>query len=93
MTKYLMLGISAFLLLSSFQKLEARTHFGLQFGAGCVERRVCTPVYVEEEFYYDSPYYCEPHAPVACRRVVVRPAYYERVYVQPRPVFSFNFFR
>lgn len=92
MSKYLLLGISAFLLLSGFQ-LEARTHVGLQFGAGCVERRVCRPVYVEE-FYYDNyPCYYEGHAPVGCRRVYVQPAYYERVYVQPRPMFSFSFFR
>lgn len=97
MSKYFLLGISALVLLSSFQ-LEARMHVGVQLGGGFVERRVCTPVYtpvyVEEQYFGGYPGYYGGHAPVGCRReIYVQPSYYERVYVQPRPLFSFNFFR
>lgn len=72
--------------------LEARAHIGINIGGGYVERRVVQPVYVEE-YYYETP--CCPygyHAPVGYRRVYTRPAY-QRVYVEPRPFFSFSFGR
>lgn len=90
MNKLLLIAIAGLTLMTT-AGLEARAHFGMSFGGGMVERRVATPVYVEEHYYED--YGCCYHAPVACRRVYTYPVYQERVYVQPRPMFSFGFFR
>lgn len=89
MNKLLLIACAGVALMTT-AGLEARGYFGMSFGGGMVERRVATPVYVEEHYYED--YGC-CHAPVACRRVYTYPVYQERVYVQPRPMFSFGFFR
>lgn len=90
MYKFLFILIAGLTLMTTVG-LEARGHFGFQFGSVMPAQRVVAPVYVEEHYY--NAYDCPCYGPVACRRVYTYPVYQERVYVQPRPFFSFGFFR
>lgn len=104
LTKLMGLGFALGLLtLVSASSAEARSHFSFGFGVApaLIEQRYAAPCYVEEYYqpYQETvirrgPYGQETWVTTrpALRPVLV-PAYRERVVVQPRPMFSFGFWR